>query len=166
MSKRRKETRRSARGNAAKAAAREAAAVAAKQAEDAARLAVQEQALELRIAGASFRAIAKQLGIGLRQAYELVSDGLAALKDDRDDAAERLRALEVERCDRMTLALGRKVVNGEERAVRAAVAVMDRRAKLLGLDAPVKVEHSDGGLVDRLNAARKRAPMPPASDGA
>lgn len=145
----------------AEAAAREASAEAAR------RLAQQSEALELRIAGGSYRAIARQMGVGVRQAYEMVQAGLAELETLRTQDAERLRELELERCDRMQLALGRKVTAGEERAIRAAVAVMDRRARYLGLDAPSKVEVSDPSkLVERLRSTRVRAPMPGDAGGA
>lgn len=95
------------------------------------------QALELRIAGGSYRQIAKQLNCNEATAYRYVQQELAKLDAIKAKQAEKLRELELERCDRMTLALGRKVQAGEERAILALVRVMERRAKLTGIDVPV-----------------------------
>lgn len=116
------------------------------------------QALELRIAGASYRAIGAQLGTSAKTAFYDVQRELAALEKVRRGRAEDLKGIELARLDRMTLALGRKVTGGEERAITAMLRVMERRARLLGLDAAQKldVNLSPDKVVSRLVAARKR----------
>lgn len=100
-----------------------------------------QQAFDLRIAGASYRQIAKQIGVSVRTAFKYVSFTLADLDKVTKGKAERLREIELERCDKMILALWPKIKTGDAQCVRAAIAVMDRRAKLIGLDAPTKLEH-------------------------
>jgi hypothetical protein len=106
-----------------------------------------QKSLDLRIAGARYRQIGAQLGVSYQTAYRDVQTALGELAKAQAGKAEKLRELEVERCDRLMLGLWPKARNGDERSVRAVIAVMDRRAKLLGLDAPTKLEHAgaDGG---------------------
>jgi hypothetical protein len=106
-----------------------------------------QKSLDLRIAGARYRQIGAQLGVSYQTAYRDVQTALGELASLQSGKAEKLRELEVERCDKLTLALWPKARTGNEKAARAVLAVMDRRAKLLGLDAPTKLEHAgnDGG---------------------
>lgn len=96
----------------------------------------QRQALELRKAGVTYARIAEQLGYrspsGAHKAVEL------ALKSVLSEPAEEVRQLELERLDSMLLALWPQVRNGNHGAIDRALRVMERRARLLGLDAPVK----------------------------
>lgn len=103
------------------------------------------KALDLAIAGASYRQIAAQLTISLAQAWEDVQAELMALNAVRQEKAEQLRDLALRRLDKWTLALTPKAQAGNEKAVRVLVQIEDRRAKLLGLDAATKLEHSGPG---------------------
>ena len=98
------------------------------------------QALELRKAGVTYQAIADQLGYAnARGAHKAVA---SALKATLREPAEELRTMELERLDAMLLPLWRRVQQGDERAVDRALKIMERRARLLGLDAPSKTEQS------------------------
>lgn len=107
-----------------------------------------QKSLDLRIAGASYREIGKKLQVSEKTAFYDVQHELARLDPVKRDLAERLRDIELARLDRMTAKLGRKM--GDHRAVTALVKVMDRRAKLLGLDAPTRLEHTgkDGAPIE------------------
>lgn len=102
------------------------------------------RALELRIAGASYRVIAKSLG------YKSVSSVHTAieraLKQTVQEPADELRKLEMERLDAMGLKVWEQVRSGNLGAVDRMLRIMERRSKLLGLDAPVrhdvKTEHT------------------------
>lgn len=97
-----------------------------------------ERALELRIAGMSERAIAKEIGISNGRAHQLLAEGAEMLKASVVGKADDVRRLELERCDRMTLALFSQRQN--PRAADTLLRIMERRAKLLGLDSPVRSE--------------------------
>jgi hypothetical protein len=115
------------------------------------------QALELRIAGLTFRQIAVQLGVDARTAYDDVQTELGALDPVVAKQAERLRDLEVARLDRLWLALNPGIKAGQPGAVLAAVRVMERRAKLLGLDSAERVVLSgEVTLAEKIAAARQR----------
>jgi hypothetical protein len=51
-------------------------------------------------------------------------------------AADDLRRLEAERLDALSAALAPAIAKGDPRSIEAAVRISERRAKLLGLDAP------------------------------
>jgi hypothetical protein len=119
------------------------------------------QALELRTAGATYRQIAERLGVSLSTAHACVTRGLDRT---RREPAEQLRALELERLDRLQVEAtkvlaarhvivqaGKVVVDQDTgmpytdhgpilTAIRTLVQVQESRRKLLGLDAPVKVD--------------------------
>lgn len=97
-----------------------------------------QRAFGLRKAGASFRQIASQLGVSLNTAWADVNAELLELRTQTQADAEAVRDIELQRCDEMILGLWPKVRTGDPKAVMAAVRVSERRAKLLGIDAPTK----------------------------
>ncbi len=99
-------------------------------------------ALELRKGGLVYRDIAAKLGVDVRTAWADVNAELVALRDQAHQDAQDVRNLELERCDAMTQGLWAGVQSGNSKAVMAAVRVSERRARLIGLDAPEKREHS------------------------
>jgi hypothetical protein len=112
--------------------------------EDARKRARAANALELRIAGATYRQIGAQLGVSEKAAYYDVNDELGRLDPVIKGQAERLRDLENARLDRLHVALAAGIKAGQPAAVMATVRVMERRAKLNGLDAPTKISGPDG----------------------
>jgi len=99
------------------------------------------RALELRKAGADYEAIARQVGYASGSgAFKAIQ---AALKDVVREPAEEVRTIELERLDRIMLGLWKQATSGDARAVDRVLKIMERRAKLLGLDAPVKLDDAD-----------------------
>ena len=95
----------------------------------------QHQALELRMAGVTFAVIASRLG--WKTAYGAQCAVEAALKKGFKDAVQNERILDLERLDRLMLVVWpgaqQKDLDHWDRAMR----VLERRAKMLGLDAQV-----------------------------
>ena len=60
--------------------------------------------------------------------------------------ADELRQQEVERLDLLTKAVWQHAMAGDPTAIDKALKIIDRRAKLLGLDAPQQVEMSTGDV--------------------
>lgn len=68
--------------------------------------------------------------------------------------ADEVRTLELERLDKFLLALWDKIEQGDPIAIDRGLKIMDRRAKYLGLDAPVKQQvevttYEGGSELDR-----------------
>ena len=100
----------------------------------------QLKALELRLAGVTYQQIADELGYSGRQgAFKAVE---SALKLTLREPAEALRKIPAERLDRANLAIWRAVSAGDTHAIDTMLRIEARRARLLGLDAPAKVEQS------------------------
>jgi hypothetical protein len=95
------------------------------------------QASQLRAAGATFREIGEALGIDATTARRHILDTLdrAAYED-----ATLMRTLEGERLDRLQRGLWAAATSGDTDAARTVVRIMERRAKLFGLDSPTKIE--------------------------
>ncbi len=93
-------------------------------------------ALKLRQAGHSYRQIGAKLGISDVQALRDVRRALAALDAVQRVEAEHLRALERARLDAMLVPMLAKAEEGDCRAAECVLRIMERRARLDGLDAP------------------------------
>lgn len=94
--------------------------------------------LELRRAGLTWQRIAEETGYadhtGAYAAYK------RAIKRTMQQPADELREQELDRIDRLQLALWPKAMKGDERSISTIVRLMERRAKLLGLDAPTRIQ--------------------------
>src|SRR5215212_3194424 len=108
----------------------------------------QQQALGLHKAGVGYQVIADRLGYaGPSGAYKAVE---SALHKTLQQPADELRGLELERLDRMQVAIWDKATSGNLRAVDRVLKIMKRRAQLLGLDAPRQVTVSVGVTVQQM----------------
>jgi len=100
-------------------------------------------ALALHLAGATEQQVAKQLGYAnaaaARSAWERLLAGTVTQEDK-----ERVRKTEAARLDRLQMAWWNKAIdpkNPEQgSAARMVLSIMERRARMLGLDAPSRVE--------------------------
>lgn len=108
-------------------------------------LGLTEKIVALRASGANFREIGSALDISPSTAHGLLHKAIAERREELGFKVDELVELEVARCDRLQLAVWQKALNGNERAIAAVLNIMARRAKLLGLDAAQKVEHSGKG---------------------
>lgn len=106
-------------------------------------LSKQMQALELRKAGVSYVRIAEVLGYASGSgAHKAVA---SALKKTLQEPADDLRTLEIERLDAMLSAIWASVKQGQYGAIDRAIKIMERKAKLLGMDAPTKHDVTSDG---------------------
>lgn len=96
------------------------------------------KALELRMEGKTFEAIAKEVGYkGKQGAYDAVKRSLDAITRE---PAEELIKLDLERLDVLWQIQYMNAQVGDVQAMAACMKIMERRAKMLGLDAPAKTE--------------------------
>jgi hypothetical protein len=92
------------------------------------------KAVELRRTGASYDAIAGQLGYANRSgAWKAVQQ---ALKRSVRESGDAVRQLENDRLDRLLLSLWKRALEGDLEALDRVLKIMKRRAELNGLDAP------------------------------
>lgn len=96
-----------------------------------------KNAVELRLAGASYRDIGNALGCSTVTAMNDCKEALAEIPMQQ---ADEMRTVELSRLDRLQRAVWGKAIKGDLQAVDRAIKIIDRRAKLLGLDAPQQVQ--------------------------
>lgn len=98
------------------------------------------EALKLRSLGWSYQKVADAIGTTKATAYNRVQRALAAIPAE---AVDEFRRLEMERLDLVLNVAMDKAMSGDKGALFAVdrvISIMDRRAKLMGLDAPTKHE--------------------------
>lgn len=97
----------------------------------------ERQVLELRRAGATYDDCARAVGYATPQGAYLAYQ--RALKRTLvETGAEEARQQELDRLDRLQRAVWPNALQGDLAAVNSVLRIMDRRARYLGLDAPIK----------------------------
>ncbi|MGO8685209.1 MAG: hypothetical protein ACLQUT_11610 [Thermoleophilia bacterium] len=103
----------------------------------------EEQALELRLSGASYAQIGEALGMTAGGTFKAVERALARQTAETNEKAEKLRRFEVSRLDRLLMGLWPRARSGDEKAARVAIQISKRRSELLGLDRKPRPESED-----------------------
>lgn len=96
------------------------------------------QALDLRLAGGTYRNIAQALGVSCSHAFRLVDAALRESAERCSEAAEKIRSIELARLDKMRVVLWPK--RSDPRVADTLLRISERTARLCGLDAPTKTE--------------------------
>ena len=128
-----------------------------------------QKALQLKRDGWGYEAIAKKLKVSVGTAHSDVSALLDELAENSQDLARKERALQLDRLDIAIKAIMAKVRKGDYDAIHRMERLEKRRADLLGLDAPTRVQAELSGTVslddiDELReAALANGCTPPAS---
>jgi hypothetical protein len=101
----------------------------------------QTKAVALRLAGLDFASIAAQLGYTNRNdAVVDVQKAISARVEDGTRSIDELREIELLRLDRLQAAAWAKALTGDLKSIELSMKIIDRRCKLLGLDAPERHE--------------------------
>jgi hypothetical protein len=120
----------------------------------------QRNAIALRAAGLSYRDIGAQLGIDHAHVYRLVQDGI---RENIAQGVELLREEDDSRLTKLLAAAWRPAMAGDTRSILACVRILERRARLWGLDAPIgvdaTVQHNVDGAVLVIDADTKESFM-------
>jgi hypothetical protein len=115
-----------------------------KRAED--RTARIEREVELRKAGLSYKQIGKALGVSHVTVYNDITKAMQKLNDRQADSADIIRRIESERLDQLQQGLWGDALKGDTKAVQQILNIMERRARMWGIDAPTKQEISGDGM--------------------
>lgn len=101
------------------------------------------QAIELMLAGANYSEVGRGIGLTESGARQLVLRIMNRWKAEHEEKIGLLREMEVRRMDRLFMALYSMATNTQSPNLAAsaqAVRIAERKAKLLGLDAPAQLE--------------------------
>jgi len=85
--------------------------------------------------GVSLGTIARDVGMLIKQ----------WAKEQSPENRERWRVLELEKLNELEFAINPQAKSGNQGAVDRVLRVMERRAKLLGLDMPTRADITSGG---------------------
>ena len=100
-----------------------------------------QEAIKLRMAGATITQIASQLGYANESgAYKAIMRELEQTAQDMGESTEAVRQLELKRLDQMQFPIWNQVLSGDQGAIGTALRIQERRASLMGLDAPKQIE--------------------------
>lgn len=117
-----------------------------------------KRALEMREQGATYQTIADEVYPGKNgkpgsraNAHHAITKAIAEIPVE---AAEDVRAIELLRLDKLWLVAYNKSMLSNtpaaerDKAMRMCLSIMERRAKLLGLDAPAQVHNLGDGVIN------------------
>jgi len=107
-----------------------------------------------------YREIGAELHVTGSAAYKACARALREISARTGETAELLRRLEVERLDSLWAAAFPGALKGDPATVRACLAIMERRARLLGLDAAQEFSLLDIESISRkvIEAVQAAAP--------
>jgi len=99
------------------------------------------KAVAMRLAGMDYDTIVIRLGYSDRgAACKDITRALEANVAEQNRTVDVLRQAELQRLDRLQAGMWTAAAGGDSRAVETVLRIIDRRCKLLGLDAPVRHE--------------------------
>lgn len=104
----------------------------------------QQIALALRLKGYTYYQIGAKLKVSYVSAWHYVQDAMATARTEMAEDVEKVRDLEVSRLDAMLEKHWSR--RQDPRTSETILKIMDRRAKLLGLDVPTKTDVNVTGL--------------------
>lgn len=94
-------------------------------------------ALDMRVRGNTLQQIADRLNVSVAAVSNMISKQIKAAKIE---SAEEIIQIELARLDHDFNALTAKAILGDVGAIQTRLKIMERRARLLGLDQPLKVD--------------------------
>jgi hypothetical protein len=126
----------------------------------------QVRCYELRLQGKTLQQIAAIMTAeGCPMSKDTVDRRIKAeMKIRIEPLADELRALEMDRLDRYLDKLEPRIEQGDDKAIHAAIRIMERRAKYLGLDAPERVDMRVQAIDTELNSTLSTADDEPDAD--
>ena len=134
----------------AAATARKATATKRRRSTELVKVEEQRRIVNLWLAGARHDEIANAMKLSESTVYRVRRAALEAATPLRDAAANELREVELQRLDRLQRAHWEQALKGNVGSSKIVLSCIDRRAKMLGLDAQIEALVSEleaGGLV-------------------
>jgi len=97
------------------------------------------------IGGMNYRDIAEALDVSVGTVANDVKILFARWQKEQVRDYDELITAEVRRCDRLLNAVWNEAMDGKLTSIDRALKIMERRARLLGLDAPMRQDVTSGG---------------------
>ena len=100
-------------------------------------IAKEQEIVKLRRGGLTFDLIGERVGLTAQGAHKAYERALTRVVKEDVDA---IRQVETERLDLAQSAIWGKVLQGDNASIQSLIRIMERRAKLLGLDQPTRIQ--------------------------
>lgn len=129
------------------------------------RAAVREKmAVELRIGGHTYAQIALKIAesegaekpVSTVSIHKMIKRSFTRLREHTDIVTADLRQMELERLDVLLQGLWADAKDGDKAAVHQTLAVLDRRYRLLGIEAPTEVDRAAMTWVQLMTQVQSR----------
>lgn len=99
------------------------------------------QVVELRMSGATITQICERLSIGRATAHRHIEKAMADVQAEIAGPAEHIKRMHYARLERLLLGAWGNGIKGDNPSIDRIIKILERQAKLLGLDAPTKLAH-------------------------
>ena len=96
--------------------------------------------LTYRMSGASTRDIAAKLSVSHTTIERDITHLMTEVNESNAERAEEMHALENTRLDKLQAGIWLTALTGHADSIRTVLSIMERRARLNGLDKPIKVD--------------------------
>jgi len=94
----------------------------------------QAKAVQMRMEGANYEAIGREIGTTAMGAHKAVTKWLDTVRNQTAETAAQMLTVELARLDELQSSLWQDAKAGKLPVIDRVLAISDRRAKLLGLD--------------------------------
>ena len=98
------------------------------------------EAVGLRLSGMTYKEIGEEMGYSEVRAHAVVTKELAGVREDRNETINEVREVELARLDKLTFGVWTDATLGDDEKIKSVLKLMERRAKMLGLDAPKRID--------------------------
>jgi DNA-directed RNA polymerase specialized sigma24 family protein len=95
--------------------------------------------MAMRAQGMSYLAISKEIGKPQTKVRSMIDNAVKIFREDLNEGVQDMIVFHKQKMDRLYFALSAKIDNGDVPAIMAAVKLLEREAKLFGMDAPERV---------------------------
>lgn len=112
--------------------------------------------LRLRKMGYDARRISDELDIPMDRVSNIIKSALQKLTKDMRGQAEEIRSLEMTRLDDLQSAIWSDCMEGKLTAIDRVLKIMERRSKLVGLDAPERLDVKADLKLEQMKDAKDR----------
>lgn len=112
--------------------------------------------LRLRKMGYNAETISDELDIPLDRVKNIIGAALKKLTKEMNGQAEQIRSLELSRLDELQSAIWEDCMGGKLTAIDRVLKIMERRSKLVGLDAPERLNLQADIKVEQMKEAKDR----------
>ncbi|QDP46879.1 MAG: hypothetical protein GOVbin406_68 [Prokaryotic dsDNA virus sp.] len=106
--------------------------------------------------GLDAQQISGELDMPLDRVKNIISNALKALAKEMKGQAEQIRSLELTRLDELQTAIWADCMDGKLTAIDRVLKIMERRSKLVGLDAPDRLDIKADMKLEHMKEAKER----------